>query len=145
MAKEKFGSDNPSDLVHEIIYYVDPARNIPAQEFLQMAPKKVFSLMTTVAAAVAEAPPKRFSGGGYWETMKGSMAGWFEIRVDGPGKKLHYRLFCVLDYWAIGIDGPLLVLVAGLVKPIDTVFTEKQYALIREMSKEYFGNNPRRK
>jgi len=109
------------------------------------ATEKVFSLMTTVAAAVAEAPPKRFSGGGYWETMKGSMAGWFEIRVDGPGKKLHYRLFCVLDYWAIGIDGPLLVLVAGLVKPVDTVFTEKQYALIREMSKEYFGNNPRRK
>ena len=32
---------------------------------------------------------KRFAGGGYWEAMKGEMTGWFELRVDGPGRH-HY-------------------------------------------------------
>jgi len=53
--------------------------------------------MNAVLIAVASAAPKRFSGGGYWEAMKGRMAGWFEVRVDGP-KRHHYRLFCRLDY-----------------------------------------------
>ncbi|CCH73168.1 hypothetical protein BN11_240004 [Nostocoides australiense Ben110] len=47
--------------------------------------------MRAALIAVASAPPKRFAGGGYWEAMKGEMTGWFEVRVDGPGRH-HYRL-----------------------------------------------------
>jgi hypothetical protein len=31
-----------------------------------------------------------------WEAMHGSMGGYYEIRVSGPGK-VQYRLFCILD------------------------------------------------
>jgi hypothetical protein len=46
-------------------------------------PVKVRATMRAVLVAVAEAPPHRFAGGGCWEAMKGDMAGWFEVRVDG--------------------------------------------------------------
>jgi hypothetical protein len=52
--------------------------------------------MQSILTHVAAAPPKRFSGGGYWEAMHGEMTGWFEVRVDGPQRR-HYRLFCLLD------------------------------------------------
>jgi hypothetical protein len=52
--------------------------------------------MFAVLKAVSEAPPPRFSGGGYWEAMHDEMAGYYEVRVDGP-KRRHYRLFCVLE------------------------------------------------
>ena len=67
--------------------------------------------MRAALIAVAAAPPKRFSGGGYWEAMKGDMTGWLELRVDGAGH--HYRLFCLLDYQTEGEDKPLLVVVDG--------------------------------
>ena len=47
--------------------------------------------------AVGEAPPPRFSGGGKWEAMHGSMGGWYEIRLTGPGRE-QFRLFCQLEY-----------------------------------------------
>ena len=42
--------------------------------------------------------------------MKGEMKGWFEVRIDGP-KRHHYRLFCLLDYEAQGVERPLLVVI----------------------------------
>jgi hypothetical protein len=72
-----------SDDAHEIMYFRrhkkdDPDQAVPAQTFLlQRCPRiariKLFAILTQVAAA----PPKRFSGGGYWEAMKGGMAGYF--------------------------------------------------------------------
>lgn len=145
MKFEKLESDDRSNMIHDVALYVDQEGESPAQEFLKATPAKVNSLMWSIAFAVAEAPPKRFSGGGYWESMRGSMVGWYEIRVDGPRKKLHYRLFCVLDYWALDVDSPLLVIVTGLVKGVDSVFTEKQYEQIKRMGNDYFESNPRRK
>jgi len=57
--------------------------------------------------------------------MKGEMTGWFELRVDGP-KRHHYRLFCLLDYDAVGDTDskPLLVVVQGLDKPFRTELTK---------------------
>jgi len=98
--------------------------------------------MQAVLVAVAAAPPKRFSGGGYWEAMKKDMKGWFEVRVDGPNRH-HYRLFCRLDYDAEERKKPLLVVIAGLDKPFRTRLTDKDYAHVRRLGEEYFSRNPR--
>jgi hypothetical protein len=45
---------------------------------------KVQATIKAVLIAVAAAPPPAFSGGGKWEAMHGDMAGYFELRVDGP-------------------------------------------------------------
>lgn len=111
-----------SDDVHEVVYFQrhsddDPQQASPGRAFLRdVCPVKVRSTMRSVLAAVAAAPPRRFAGSGYWEAMKGDMTGWYEVRVDGPGRH-HHRLFCLLDYQAEGVEKPLLVVVTGLDKP----------------------------
>jgi hypothetical protein len=101
-----------------------------------------------VLVAVAAAPPHRFAGGGYWEAMHGDMAGWFEVRVDGPkpggGKgRHHYRLYCLLDHGAKGVDKSLLVVVTGLSKALRTTLSERDYAQVRKLGAEYRARNPR--
>lgn len=86
--------------------------------------------MRAALIAVASAPPKRFAGGGYREAMKGEMTGWFELRVDGPGRH-HYRLFCLLHYEAQGVDKPLLVVIDGRNKPFRTTLSNADYAAVR--------------
>jgi hypothetical protein len=98
--------------------------------------------MRAALAAVAAAPPKRFAGGGYWEAMKGDMTGWFEVRVDGPARR-HYRLFCLLDYDANGVDRPLLVVIDGRDKPFRTILSAADYAAVRKLGDEYRSRNPR--
>jgi hypothetical protein len=98
--------------------------------------------MRAVLVAVAAAPPKRYSGGGYWEAMKGDMTGWFEVRVDGP-KRHHYRLFCRLDYEAEDATKPLLVVITGLDKPFRTELSDSDYASVRQLGVEYLSRNPR--
>ena len=98
--------------------------------------------MVAVLAAVAAAPPKRFAGGGYWEAMHGGMAGWFEVRVNGP-QRHHYRLFCLLDYVAQGIDKPLLVVIDGREKPVGTLLSAAEYDAVRDLGDEYRKRNPR--
>jgi hypothetical protein len=85
------------------------------------------------AANRGNAPPKRFSGGGYWEAMKGDMTGWFEVRVDGPMRH-HYRLF-LLDYDAQDHDKPLLVVIDGRDKPFSTTFSDADYAAGRRSAR----------
>lgn len=79
--------------------------------------------MWAVLVAVAAAPPKRFSGGGYWEAMHGNMAGSFEVRADGSGRH-HYRLFCLIDLEAKDSDKPFLTVVTGLDKPFKTTLSD---------------------
>jgi hypothetical protein len=98
--------------------------------------------MKAVLVAVATSPPKRFAGGGYWEAMKGDMTGWFEIRVNGP-KRHHYRLFCRLDYEAVGPDKPQLVVIDGNDKPFQTKLSAADYAAVRTLGDEYLARNPR--
>ena len=98
--------------------------------------------MRAVLVAVAAAPPKRYSGGGYWEAMKDDMTGWFEVRVDGP-KRHHYRLFCRLDYEAEDATKPLLVVITGLDKPFRTELSDSDYAGVRQLGDEYLSRNPR--
>lgn len=117
---------------HEIVYFKrhrdeDTHRAEPGREALNSYPSKVRATMRAALAAVASAPPKRFAGGGYWEAMKGPMTGWFELRVDGPGRH-HYRLFCLLDYDAEGFEKPLLVIIDGRDKPFRTTLSDADYA-----------------
>ncbi len=92
----------------------------------------------------AEAPPPQFSGGGKWEAMHGEMAGYYEIRVDGP-KRHHYRLFCVLerDGASVGLGGPSLVLICGKDKPFHTELSKRDYADVRRLGSEYLARRPR--
>lgn len=136
-----------SDDVHDVVFFRrhrddDPTGTMPGREALDSYPPSVRAKMRAVLVAVAAAPPKRFSGGGYWEAMKGAMSGWYEVRVDGPGRH-HYRLFCLLDYTAPDRDKPLLVIIDGRDKPFRTRLTDADYARIRRLGDEYLGRTPR--
>lgn len=100
--------------------------------------------MVAVIKAVSEAPPPAFSGGGKWEAMHGSMSGYYEIRVDGPGRR-HHRLFCVLEreWQALGLGGPSIVLIAGMDKPFRSKFSESDYSWVRRLGDEYRSRRPR--
>lgn len=141
-------SGRPSrDDPHEVVYFRrhvddDPSETIPARDFLRSCPPAVRAKFAAVLHAVAAAPPHRFAGGGYWEAMHGDMAGWFEVRVDGP-KRHHFRLYCLIDLAALGRETPLLVVVTGLDKPFRATLTDRDYARVRRLGEEYYARNPR--
>jgi hypothetical protein len=120
----------------------DAAQAIPARDFLERCP--VAARMAAVLRAVAEAPPNAFAGGGYWEAMRGTMAGYHEVRVDGRDRR-HYRLFCVLerDGARLGLGRPSIVVLAGMEKPFRTTFSERDYAQVRALGDEYRSRVPR--
>lgn len=117
----------------------------PGRAALQSWPPSVRSKIYPVLDAVAGAPPSRFSGGGYWEAMHGDMTGWYEVRLDGPGRE-HFRLFCQLDYDALDkqglpVDKPYLVIIDGRRKKFKTTIADSEYAKIRALGDEYRRRN----
>jgi hypothetical protein len=137
---------NPDD-PHDIVFFRrhvddDPKEAIPGREALRSWPATVRAKVQPVLIAVATAPPKRFAGGGKWERMHGDMQGFYEVRVDGPGRH-HYRLFCLLDYEAVSRDKPLLVVIDGRDKPFRTTLNSDDYAAVRTLGEEYRKRNPR--
>jgi len=122
----------------------DETRAVPAKDFLEACPDKVRAMMVAVVKAVADAPPPQFSGGGKFEAMHGDMAGYYEVRVDGPNRH-HYRLFCILerDGAALGLGGPSLVLITGKDKPFRTVLSARDYVAVRRLGSEYRSRRPR--
>jgi len=137
-----------SDDAHSVVYFKrhgedDPDEVVPGQDFLRkVCPPNVRAKMVAVLVAVATAPPKRFAGGGRWEAMKGDMTGWFEVRADGP-RRHHYRLFCLLDYAAEGVDKPQLVVIDGRDKAFRTELSSADYVAVRKLGDEYRRRNPR--
>lgn len=132
-----------------VAYYRAADGSIPADDFLDRCPTKVEATILAVLEAVRSAPPPAFSGGGKWEAMHGSMAGYYEIRVTGPGRK-HYRLFCLLENGidqelkARGFSQPQIAVINGLVKPNATLFTEAEYRrAIRVHGTRYLKLQPR--
>ncbi len=101
--------------------------------------------MVAVLEAVAAAPPPAYSGGGYWEAMHDEMAGFFEVRVDGPPNRTHYRLLCLLerDGEKVGLDGPSVVVVTGKKKPFRSVLSKQDYAQVRRLGEEFRSRSPR--
>jgi hypothetical protein len=137
---------SPKD-AHQVVYFQrhkddDSSESMPGRNFMNNCPAGVRAQMRAVLAAVAAAPPMRFSGGGYWEAMKGDMKGWFEVRVDGA-QRHHFRLFCLLDYDAVNSEKPLLVVVAGLDKQFKTTLSDADYAGVRTLGDEFLARNPR--
>ena len=122
----------------------DARETVPGREFLLTCPEKVRAMMVAVVKAVAEAPPPAFSGGGKWEAMHGDMAGWYEVRVDGPNRR-HYRLFCLLerDGARAGLGGPSLVIICGKDKPFRSVLSARDYADVRALGAEFLARTPR--
>lgn len=117
----------------------DPAESTPGREYMNECPTEVRSHFRNVLIAVATAPPPKFAGGGYWEAMHGDMTGCYEVRKKRNG--LHYRLFCLLDEDEAGVHR--LVVLAGMTKPDGTVFSDSDYAEVRELGDEYKARSPR--
>jgi len=120
----------------------DPEGRTPAVDFLDSIPANVAATMQAVLEAVAAAPPPAFSGGGMWKVMHEEMAGYFEVRVMGPGKRL-YRLFCLLERDAPGLGGASVVAITGLWKPIRTAFSKQDYSGVRRLGNECRARSPR--
>lgn len=132
------------DMVHDIDFYVAPDGSIPARDFLNSCPPKVKIKIQAHAVQIATAPPKNFSGGGKWEAMHAPMTGWFEIRIQGVGDGMLYRIFCILDYEANEVGKPLMIMVDGRRKRKGTTIPESEYLKIKKLGTEYFSNSPRR-
>jgi hypothetical protein len=71
----------------DIVYYRQTAGRVPVDGFLAGCPVKVRARLLAVVDDVAEAPPPQFSGGGRWEAMHGTMRGYYEVSVQGPGRE----------------------------------------------------------
>jgi hypothetical protein len=140
----------PADEYH-VVYFQrhkddDPDETSPGRTFLANCPPKVRVTMRAVLAQVAAAPPHRFAGGGKWEAMHGELAGFHEVRVDGP-RRHHYRLFCRLDTEALDAAGnpagSFLTVIDGADKPFRTTFPAAVYRRVRALGEEYLSRNPR--
>jgi hypothetical protein len=148
-AREPSGQDDDEHLPWAIVYYKAPDQTVPALGFLDGCPASIDAQFTAVLDAVAAAPPPRFSGGGKWEAMHGSMGGWYEIRLTGPGRE-QFRLFCRLENGTAdelvkrGLPRPAIAVITGMRKPWRTVFSERDYQRVRELGHEHQRNYPRR-
>jgi hypothetical protein len=132
-----------------VVYYANETGSTPGLDFLGSCPVKVRAKLLAVLEAVRAAPPPAFSGGGKWEAMHGSMGGYYEIRVTGPGRQ-HYRLFCILDNGSPeelaerGFATPQIVVINGMVKPNASLFTDGEYAKhVRRLGDRYIATLPR--
>ena len=90
---------------------------------------KVEATTHAVLEAVRAAPPTALSGGGKSQATHGTMAGYHEIRVTGPGR-WHYRPFCPLDNGTErelaerGFDRPQIAVINGMVEQHMTEFSD---------------------
>ena len=76
--------------------------------------------------------------------MHDEMAGFCEVRVDGPDRH-HYRLFCVLDRNGAerGLGGPSIIVITGRNKPFKTVLSTQDYEAVRRLGEEFEMRSPR--
>jgi len=132
-------------LANELHPQDHPAQSVPGRDFLDTVPDKVAARIVAVLEAVAAAPPPVYSGGGYWEAMHGEMAGFFEVRVDGPPKRTHYRISCLLerDGEKVGLAGPSVVVVTRKKKAFRSVLSKEDYAQVRWVGEEFRSRSHR--
>lgn len=113
----------------------DANEAIPVLEFFETLSDKVAAEIHAVLDAVAEAPPPAFAGGGKWEAMRGEMAGFYEVRVQGSGA--NHRLFCLLERDADDLGGSSIVCLGGLTKPRRRPADPRDYHRIRLYREEF--------
>lgn len=116
----------------------DADEAVPALDFFETLSDKVAAEIHAVLDAVAEAPPPAFSGGGKWEAMRGEMAGFYEVRVQGSSA--NHRLFCLLVRNADDLGGSSIVCLGGLTKPRRRPADPKDYRRIRRYREEFERN-----
>ena len=81
--------------------------------------------------------------------MHGTMAGFYEVRTQGPNRE-QFRLFCILEngtkeeLGSLGLEGPALAVITGMRKPVGKLFSDRDYARVRELGQRYRGAVPRR-
>lgn len=131
-----------------VVYLRVPATGaLPGYEFLESCPPAVQADLVAIMKAVADAPPPAVSGGGKWEAMTGPMRGVYQAKTDGfaSGSRMHYRVFCLLERRedVSGLPGPSLIIIAGMVKPFLTRFTERDYAEVRALADDFLAREPR--
>jgi hypothetical protein len=133
----------------DIVFFMTLQESVPGADFLDSCPPKVRGTILAVLDAVAAAPPPSFSGGGKWEAMHGDMSGYYEIRVTGPGRE-QFRLFCLLenaDKRALaerGLRGPAITVITGMRKKTGTLFSDRDYAKVRQLGSHHTAQTPRR-
>lgn len=133
----------------DVIFYATGEGSVPGADFLDGCPAKVRGTILAVLDAVAAAPPPAFSGGGKWEAMHGNMGGYYEIRVTGPGRE-QFRLFCLLEnadkrtLTARRLRGPAIAVITGMRKKTGTVFSDRDYAKVRQLGSDHTAQAPRR-
>ncbi len=75
------------------------------------------------------------------------MAGYFQVKADGfdAGARKHWRLFCLTERSedVAGLPGPSVIIIAGMVKPYLTKFTDQEYDAVRMLGREFLGALPR--
>jgi hypothetical protein len=143
------GQDANEQLPWAIVYYKTPDGTVPALEFLDDCPGTVDAQFTAVLDAVAAAPPPRFSGGGKWEAMHGTMGGWYEIRLDRARARTAPAVLLpengTSDELARrGLPRPAIAVITGMRKPWRTVFSERDYQRVRELGRDHQQHYPRR-
>jgi hypothetical protein len=133
----------------DVVYYRADDESVPADDFLDECPPKVGAQMVAVLDDVADAPPPRYSGGGRWEAMHGSMGGYYEIRAQGPNRE-QFRLFCILENGSPeelrrrGLSRPAIAVIGGMRKPWLTPFAERDYEGVRKLGADHRVQFPRR-
>jgi hypothetical protein len=121
----------------------DLQETCPAEEFLvNVCPESVSDDLQAIVDAVAASPPPQFTGGGMWEAMHGDLAGFYEARTRGP-QRLLYRLFSILEHDGPGLEGPAIIVIDGLAKPVGTAIRPADYARVRALGDEYRRRVPR--
>jgi len=142
MGNSRLGDNR--DTPHLVVYARALDGSIPSREFLSGLPEKIQQRFADVLTTVAEAPPHKYSGGGYWERMRHPLNDIYEVRIDERNSRKHHRLFCMLDYER-NIDGmPYLVILCGMTKKLEMVFKDREYARVLRIRQEYLDSMPRR-
>jgi hypothetical protein len=67
--------------------------------------------------------------------MRGNMAGFYEVRVQGSG--MNHRLFCVLERDADDLGGSSIVCIDGLSKPPRAPARDADYRRARRLLAEF--------
>jgi hypothetical protein len=118
----------------EVVFVSDELVNSDLSPVLmaRAMPDSVAKKLKAVLEAVADAPPHKFRGGGYWEAMHGNMKGFHEIRLQGSDNFL-YRFFCVVT--KISESQERITVLASMRKRKGEKFTTSEYNRVRELAR----------
>ena len=115
------GQDANEQLPWSIVYYQASDGTVPALEFLDGCPGSVDAIHGGAGRSRCGASSAVFRRG-QMEAMHGTMGGWYEIRLAGPGRE-QLRLFCLLENGTSdelarrGLPQPTIAVITGCASP----------------------------